>query len=583
MRLIPLQMHHQLFGWVSRLGAVQRTFVGACWLLVALELWRPCFFLTDDNLSGWLPVLVGIGHRVWSGGSLAAEPHLFGGSFNLLHDPNGLFYWNPLTFLLSPLANTRFYFLLADATAIVHILVGATAFSYLLVCVRRWYDLTLSSNRIVFLSLSFIFSQYSLTVGASWVTFLANQAALPLLLLGMLHPRRSTGFALGTVGFLYTLSMGHLSPFLFTLVFFGVFAFLWGRAQRSFEPVLRFGAALLVAGLLFSPLLFQAARGFGATSRSAAMPLSETTHGSIAPATLVASFFGGSFGALLCAAASLQKLSNFEVYASCAGGLSTFSTWRARSKAARQLADARTATPALKTSVALQDIAVAMMLLVALFVMRPLWLAQLLHALPLLRSLRWPFREIFVLLFWVHLWLALRPTHTSPRVSFALNCVGVAAFVMSLATATIWSFAPMRVDRNLVMSGQAQSYWQKLAPRFGPKDQFIAIVDSPLSPDRFDIMPFSLLGAYNYPALFGVQSASGYTVKGMANIQLDGRVPNHWSGTFSRADGNALLAKYPHLKALELVSLEPVRIDFRQGQRREHLSLPPLNSRFPAR
>lgn len=576
-------MRHRLFIWFSRLGAVQRTFVGACLLISALELWRPCFFLTDDNLSYWLPIVVALARRGWSGQSLVIEPHLFGGRLNLLHDPNSLFNWNPFTLLFSPLANSRYFYCIVDAMASVHLLVGASAFAFLLVCLRRWYDLPLSTNRIVFLSLSFTFSQYSLTVGASWVHFLANQAALPLLLLAMLHPQRSKGLALGAAGFLYTLSMGHLSPFLFTLLFFGVFALGWARAQRSFEPVLRFGAAFIIAVALFSPLLYQVAQGFGSSSRSEGLSVSQTMWASVQPLTLLASFFGGNFGALICIIASLQDSTGFQVYASCAGGFSAFSTWGARKKVALSLANSRGATSALKTSLALQDAAVGMMLLVALFVMRPLWLEQILHALPLFRSLRWPFREIFVLLFWVHLWLALRPIQTTPRATFALNCLGVSVWAMSLGTVTVWSFSPMRVDRNLVMSGGARAYWQHLAARFGPQDQFIVIADPKDSRREFKLMPFSLLGAYNYPALFGVRCASGYTVMGLADLELGGRRPNHRSGTFSRADGAALLARYPHLKALELVSLQPLRIDFRDGQKREHLVLPPLDGNWPNR
>jgi len=571
-----------LVAWVSRWNAVQRTVGLACLIIAALEVWRPCFFLTDDNLSYWLPILTGIGRRTWNGQSIAVEPFLYGGNYNLLREPNALFDWNPLTFVLSPLANTRFYFLMPDCIAIFHLLMGAISFSFLLVSLRRWHDLPLSTNRLVFLSLSFVFSQYALTVGASWVPFLANQSALPLLLLALLHPKRSKGLAFGVVGFLYTLSMGHLSPFLFTLLFFAVFALLWASSTRRIEPVLRFGVALMVACALFSPLLFQAAQGFHSTARDTQMSVVESISLSVHPTTLLASFFGGFIGVLVCARAGVQEITLFPVYASCAGAWSALSTWKARTKAARQLAEPG-ASDALRGAVALQDAALTMILVTALFIMRPFWLGQALHALPLYRSLRWPFREIFVLLFWAHLWLALRPVQMGRRATWMLGATGVAVFLVSLIGTEIWSFAPMRADRNLVMSGQAQSYWTRIAKRLGPHDQLIAIVDRVVEPTRFDSMPFSLVGAYNYPALFQVHSRSGYSVTGINSAGLDGRKPNHWSGTFSRRDGEALLAKYPHIKALELVSLRPLRIDFREGGRRQHLVLPPVNATFPAR
>lgn len=577
-----LTWRHSLVAWFSRWNAVQRAVGFACLIIVALEVWRPCFFLTDDNLSYWLPILVGIGRRTWSGQSLAVEPFLYGGNYNLLRDPNNLFDWSPLTFALSPLANTRYYFLIPDCITIFHLLASTVSFSFLLVSLRRWYDLPLPTNRLVFLTLSFVFSQYALIVGAAWTPYLANQSALPLLLLALLHPQRSKGLAFGIAGFLYTLSMGHLSPFLFTLLFFAVFALLWARSTRRVEPVLRFGVALMVAGALFSPLLFQAAQGFHSTTRDTQMSVIDSISLSVHPTALLASFFGGFAGVLICARVGLQEITAFPVYASCVGAWSALSTWKARTKAATQLAEPG-ASDALRSAVALQDAAVAMIFVTALFIMRPFWMGQVLHALPLYRSLRWPFREIFVLLFWAHLWLALRPVQMGQRATRMLNATGVAVFLASLVGTKIWSFGTMRADRNLVMSGQAQRYWARIAKRLGPHDQLISIVDRVVGPKRFDEMPFSLVGAYNYPALFQVHSLSGYSALGIYNITIDGRKPNHWSGTFSRRDGEALLAKHPRIKALELVSLHPLCIDFREGTRREHLVLPPIDTNSPAR
>ena len=60
---------------------------------------------------------------------------------------------------------------------------------------RREMALTISDGWIMFYALSFTYTMIALTTGASWLTFLGNQSALPWLALGILQKtwRRGVG------------------------------------------------------------------------------------------------------------------------------------------------------------------------------------------------------------------------------------------------------------------------------------------------------------------------------------------------------------------------------------------------------
>src|ERR1700749_1373060 len=82
-------------------------------LFLLLEIKRPCFFLTDDNLCVGLPFFTELGRHLKSGHSPFVSDYLYGGHYNLLRDCS-FFTWHPLNFAVSLLADTPFRFWMLD-------------------------------------------------------------------------------------------------------------------------------------------------------------------------------------------------------------------------------------------------------------------------------------------------------------------------------------------------------------------------------------------------------------------------------------------------------------------------------------
>jgi hypothetical protein len=373
----------------GRLNAFGKTLVCSLIILVLLQLWRPLYFLSDDNLTGWLPIVIDIGRHLKEGESPFVNRYVFDGNYQLLRDANSLGYWNPITLISSWVLGERTSLVLADILASTHLLVCACAFTLLLNRLRKMRGLALSDARVVFLSLSFTFCGYALVVGPSWLTFLANQASLPILMLGLFHAHKKLGIAWVAFGFLYALLAGHLSPFIFTVLFFTLLVVGLCFVDKSVEPLVRWSAGFGVALVLTSPLLWPAFQGFAESTRNVPMTLGQTSDFSVPLLVLIASFFTGYFGVLACVAAGIYQIELLGAFAGCAAsGLALHGiNWR------RRKAGNSTSISAFEAC-----LAVVMMLLIV-FIMRPVWLAQILAALPLFRSLRWPFREVILLVF----------------------------------------------------------------------------------------------------------------------------------------------------------------------------------------
>ena len=549
-------------------SAFHKTLGCSFFILLLLQLWRPYYFLTDDNLTGWLPVAMDIGRHLREGETPFVNSYIFEGKYQLLRDPNNLFYWNPITLLSSYFLKSRASLALADISASVHLLVCAGAFTLLLNRLRDVRNLVLSDRRIVFLSLSFTFCGYALVVGPSWLTFLANQAALPILMLGLLHSRPISGALLVAFGFLYALLCGHLSPFLFTILFLGILVVAWGFVDKSPAKLIRFALGLALALIVASPLLLPAIQGFSESTRNAPLTLGQTSQYAVPMPVLIASFFAGYFGVLASVAAGLYQIELLGAFAGCAASGLALQSLRFRRPKRGEESAPQSSIPAFDACLA------GVMILLIIFIMRPVWLAQILAALPLFRSLRWPFREVLLFVFFAHLWMAVRPVVAGRRTVVATSAIGALVFVASLAVSP-WSFNPMTIDRDLLLSGQADAYWARIQKTLGPNDQIIAVIDPKMAREHQMEIPYSLLGAYNYPALFQVRSPSGYTAAGLSASFGGENAPYHWGGIFSPDASARLLRQYPNLRAMHLVSLQPLRIEIRDAKSRRAVELPP--------
>ncbi len=318
---------------------------------------------------------------------------------------------------------------------------------------------------------------------------------------------------------------------------------------------------------LASPLLLPAIRGFLASPRNDLQTVGSASEHAVPWLVFVTSFFGGYFGVLGWAMLKVYALQSLQAFPSCAASLLLLNSLR-RNKIGG--GNKPVALPKF-------DLAIGIMALVTVvFVVRPNWLGILLHQIPFFRSLRWPFREILQYLFFVHVWIALRCGACQSRGARLSAVAGTAIFAASLLLVAPWSFAPMRLDRELILSGQADGYWRRVKKSLGPQDQIIAVMDPKLTFANFSEIPYSLIGAYNYPSLFRVRGASGYLAAGLAPTNVGGAAPFHWGGIYSPDAGARLLARNPNLRALQLVSLHPMRIELRSAKSRQKMILPPL-------
>jgi hypothetical protein len=214
---------------------------------------------------------------------------------------------------------------------------------------------------------------------------------------------------------------------------------------------------------------------------------------------------------------------------------------------------------------------------VALLVIRPVWLAYALSHMPLLRSTRFPVREVFLFLFFVHVWIALRPVTVSRRAQWTTKLVGVAIYLASLAPFRTAEVIPLPLERYLLRSGEGEAYWRRVRALLPADASFVPMYDTRMSGKTgLWKIPWMLLGAGNYPALVEVKSESGYVVPGMKGSDLHGAKPREAFGIFSTGDIARLQAGDPNLRFLVITSVSPVRIELRDGKRRIPLTVPPL-------
>ena len=198
--------------------------------------------------------------------------------------------------------------------------------------------------------------------------------------------------------------------------------------------------------------------------------------------------------------------------------------------------------------------------LAALLVIRPQAVNHVMAHLPLLRSLRWPFRQIVEFQFFLHLFLVLRPLDGSPWFRRGLVATGVLIFLVPLPFLPPPTFGPMKLDRALLFSGAADAYWTGVKTQLGPGDVIVTAADPTLLEGNVPLVPFTLLGTANYPALFQIRNASGYSLT-VPRAELYLQVsPTTNMGVFALGQKAAILAERPNVRFLTLESVKPLRI-----------------------
>ncbi len=143
---------------------------------------------------------------------------------------------------------------------------------------------------------------------------------------------------------------------------------------------------------------------------------------------------------------------------------------------------------------------------------RPAWMAEIMLHLPLFRSMRWPFRELLQFQFFLHLFLLVRPPGLPARLRKIIALLGAGVFVIPMLLYPLPpTFNSMNWDRELLLTGGADRYWDRVRPLLKPEDRIAVLIPFDLYlGDRFE-EPYSLLPTYNYAVLAQVVNACGYS------------------------------------------------------------------------
>ncbi len=549
-------------------------------IFAALELWRPYFFLTDDNLDGGLPFFTEMGKNLLQGHSPFFSGHLFGGHYDLLRDPT-CFVWHPLYLIVSLLAGTPFNHAIIDVDAFALLMLATAGFVTLAHYLRREMSLTIGDGWIMFYALSYTYTMVALTTGASWLTFLGNISALPWLVLGILLKSGWKGVGLVMFFTLHQILSGHPSSTISSSIFLSLFALCTSISRRSVLPLSNWLIGYALALIVLLPLLLPVLDGFFASARSRGVTLADMQDNNVPVAMFpVSLLFGmalwlthpyeqsgvtytlavGSSAAALCLLPAVipaaarwvewcyarlllmfvpSSLSAKALVETSQYGLTgTFAKWRR-----------------------LEVVTMIMMIFGAILICRPVWITEIMARLPLLRSMRWPFREFVQFQFFFHLFLVIRPPGFTALFRRNLAIFGTGLFVIPLVLyPEAPTFNPMNWDRELILTGGMDRYWDQVRPLLNPADRIAVII--PLSiyeDDRFE-EPYCLLGTYNYAALAGVINAWGYSPT-VAKDQLYTKTYAYYPfGAYHPAQKEALLAERPDLKFITLESLHPLRI-----------------------
>lgn len=509
-------------------------------IVVALEVSNPPYFFGDDNMQFSFVQMSEIARNLVHGESIFRHHHIFGGDFDMRDDPAFLSLWNPLTLLCSLLTLTRWKFWAVDVVVSVCLLAGGGAMARLLMQLRSLKYLRLSNILVAFLSTSYACSGYSLVVCASWGNFAANLSALPMFLIGVLHPRVVAGTTWVIFATLLGLLAGHVDPLCYSILFVSLFVAVVAWKQRSFKPLAILTAGIVIAILIASPLLWRAWCGFQTNPR--ADGLKGDLGVSIPIQTLLAGYFMG-WGAHW--VASSVRVTFFQhpwatfLFSFSFSGSLVLVAFRNR-----------------KTQSLFSHLPLVLALFAVLLVARPLFLSHLIAHVPVFKSLSTPFRQLMFFHFYMVLWLAFNIGRVPMRDGAKLMSCGLFLFFFSLFRVGHPALSDYG-DRTFILTGQAGRFYEELR-RDMPKDSVLATVGEPSS--WFFKYPVCLAGGNDFPALYGVTMAGGYSPTKPVNSEKT-RIPcDPILGFFNPNAVPSLLRAYKKLYVIELAPHSSIRL-----------------------
>jgi len=516
-------------------------------IFLLLECWRPCFYLTDDNLDGGLPFLTEMGRHLLHGQSPFYTDYLFGGHYDLLRDAT-FFVWHPVYLTCSLLAGTPYYFAMMDAMAFVFVMLTTAGFVNLAWYVRREMELKFSDGWVMFLALSFTYSIIALATGASWLNYIVNQSVLPWLTLGILKKNWRSGIGLIALFSVHQILGGHPLAMISNNVFLTVFAIGVSISRRSILPLGCWLLGYVLALVICLPLLYPMLGGFFACARAAGVPLEDMQSNAIPAWQFPISLFLGM--AIWIVSPPMQAHVTYTVaFCSCAAAwciipaIFSRARWRA-----------------------LEIVTMAVLLFTVLMVCRPDWIAKIMLQLPIFKSMRWPFRELVQFEFFFHFFLLLRPpgmTVVHQRFTAVLSaCFMIIPMALYIIPPTL---NEMPLGRRLIFSGEFDHYWEHVRPLLKPTDRIAVLIPYKVYLNDNYEKPNGMMTSFNYAMLARVTSASGYSHTAPEDQLYTRTVPYFPNGVYEVTQKAALLQEKPDLKFITLESLHPVRITLSSG------------------
>ncbi len=521
-----------------------RTLLLTALIFGVLQCRHPFFTMTDDNLAAGYPFFSEVGHHLLNGESPWYSGYIFGGGYNLLRDPQ-YFCWHPFYLLTSLLAGTSFHLYIMDIDAFFLYLVTAAGFVSLASYLRQEQLLHADDGWIVFCSLSYTFTMMALVTCASWLTFEANAGALPWLVLGILQKQWRWGVGIIALVSIHQMLGGHPEPLISNSISLTLFAAAVSWWRRSSGPLVMWFAGYLIAVVVILPLLIPAAEGFLSSARSQGDHLSDVQTNNI-PASLFALslFFGTALTLLFSPPPGTINGIYMVSLGSCAVAWCFLLTFRSR-------------TPWKFLEGASLGLAFFSLVLIC----RPVFISEIMAHLPLLKSMRWPFRELVQFQFFFHLFLLLRPVRCEPRTRFLMALASSTIFAVPMLLYQVTpTFNDMPLDRQIVLNDKLEPYWAKVGVYLKPGDRVVVLL--PTFPEQTDSMtqPYSLMGGYDYPMLTHIVSGSGYSqTPPLEQLYLKTPIFTPW-GAFRTSQRDVLLQERPDLKFITLEHTTPLKI-----------------------
>jgi len=188
-----------------------------------------------------------------------------------------------------------------------------------------------------------------------------------------------------------------------------------------------------------------------------------------------------------------------------------------------------------------------------------------LYHLPFFKSMRWPFREGILFLFFAHLFLILRFPERPAKWQPAVALFSLMMFVLPLPFIRVPTLNTFFLDRQLLFSGEADRFWAGVKTQLKPTDEIATVIDWPYLEANSRDIPYTLLGTSDYPAFFQVRCISGYSPTAPTDQLPLKTLPGLWFGAFLPNQVDQILAEKPDLKLLRIVSTHPLKITMSSG------------------